>query len=80
MISRIKNLYFFNKIRIKQKIRNLAVDEAERNLIKYGKDINDLSLEQWMSLVADEEDKIKKAYAKNIGSGLLISLGISPWL
>ena len=56
---------FFNKQsnKVKAKIRAMAVKKAEENCIKYGRKIEDFSLEEWKKLVADEEEElIKRAW------------------
>ena len=71
---------FFNKQsdKVKAKIRALAVKKAEENCIKYGRKIEDFSLDEWKKLVAEEEEELIKGMWKFGGVGA-IAFGFMPW-
>lgn len=71
---------FFNKQsnKVKAKIRAMAVKKAEENCIKYGRKIEDFSLEEWKKLVADEEEELIKRAWRFGGVGA-IAFGFMPW-
>ena len=71
---------FFNKQsnKLKAKIRATAVKKAEENCIKYGRKIEDFSLEEWKKLVAEEEEELIKGMWKFGGVGA-IAFGFMPW-
>ena len=55
---------FFNKQsnKVKAKIREEALKKAEENCIRYGKKIEEFTLDEWKKLVAlEEEEVIKRA-------------------
>ena len=63
---------------IKQKIRDKAVDRTEKNLIAYGKTIDELTLEDYEHFVREEEMKIwKNIRGKSLNAALLLFFGIS---
>ncbi len=55
---------FINKqsIKIKQRIRDKAIKNAERNLILAGRKLNDLTPEEWEFIVAEEEILVWENY------------------
>ena len=57
---------FINKqsIKIKQRIRDKAIKNAERNLILAGRKLNDLTPEEWEFIVAEEEILVWEKYKK----------------
>ena len=79
MKEKISALYRKPKLRLAQKIRNKAIEEAKQNLVKYGKSITELSRDQWREIVAHEEAKIKKNY-RIYGISIIVGLGIIPWI
>tara|TARA_B100000242_G_C42644854_1_gene303137 strand:- start:170 stop:433 length:264 start_codon:yes stop_codon:yes gene_type:complete len=66
---------FINKqsIKIKQRIRDKAIKNAERNLILAGRKLNDLTPEEWEFIVAEEEILVWEKYKKG---GLISLFGI----
>tara|TARA_Y100001954_G_C15553900_1_gene475204 strand:- start:478 stop:717 length:240 start_codon:yes stop_codon:yes gene_type:complete len=71
---------FFNKqsVKVKKKIRSMAVNKAEENCIKYGTKIDELSLDEWKKIVAQEEEEIIKRAWRFGGIGA-IAFGFMPW-
>ena len=71
---------FFNKQsdKVKAKIRAMAAKKAEENCIKYGRKIEDFSLEEWKKLVAEEEEELIKSAWRSGGVGA-IAFGFMPW-
>ncbi len=63
---------------MKSKVRSKAMRLAEENCIKYGKKVEDLSLQEWKGLVAMEEEKIVKKTLKYSGVGTIL-FGFMPW-
>ena len=63
---------FINKQtnKVKQKVRNKAVKNAETALIFAGRKLNDLTPQEWEHIVAEEEIAVWEKYKK----GGLISL------
>ena len=57
---------FVNKqeFKVRQRVRNRAVANAETSLILAGRKINVLSVEEWEHLVADEEREVWEKYMK----------------
>tara|TARA_Y100000992_G_scaffold277978_1_gene223186 strand:+ start:674 stop:913 length:240 start_codon:yes stop_codon:yes gene_type:complete len=71
---------FFNKqsIKAKKKIRAMAAKKAEENCIRYGRKIEDLSMQEWKKIVAEEEEELIKRAWKFGGMGA-IAFGFMPW-
>jgi hypothetical protein len=71
---------FFNKqsIKAKTKIRAMAAKKAEENCIRYGRKIEDLSMQEWKKIVAEEEEELIKRAWKFGGMGA-IAFGFMPW-
>lgn len=69
---------FINKqsIKIKQRIRDKAIKNAERNLILAGRKLNDLTPEEWEFIVAEEEILVWEKYKKG---GLISIIALSIW-
>tara|TARA_B100001093_G_C26586538_1_gene909645 strand:- start:574 stop:819 length:246 start_codon:yes stop_codon:yes gene_type:complete len=57
---------FINKQtnKVKQKVRNTAVKNAETALIYAGRKLHDLSPEEWEHIVAEEEIAVWEKYKK----------------
>ena len=70
---------FFNKqsIKAKTKIRAMAAKKAEENCIRYGRKIEDLSMQEWKKIVAEEEEELIKRAWKFGGMGA-IAFGFMP--
>ena len=65
-------------LQIKQKIRDKAVDQAEKNLIAYGRSIEEMTLEDYEHFVKEEETKIwGNIRGKSFNAALLVFFGIS---
>ena len=62
--------------RVKQKVRNKAVKNAETALILAGRKLNDLTPEEWEHIVAEEEIAVWEKYKKG---GLISAIGIAFW-
>ena len=63
----IKNLEDFinaQSLKVRQRVRNKAIKKAETNLIYNGTKQEDLSLEDWENVVAEEEKAIWESYKK----------------
>lgn len=71
---------FFNKQsnKVKAKIREEALKKAEENCIRYGKKIEEFTLDEWKKLVALEEEEVIKRVWKFGGIGA-IAFGFMPW-
>jgi hypothetical protein len=71
---------FFSKqsTKVKAKIRALAVKKAEENCIRYGKRIEDIPLDEWKRIVAEEEEELIKRAWKFGGIGA-VAFGFMPW-
>tara|TARA_Y100001935_G_scaffold183594_1_gene152219 strand:- start:2492 stop:2731 length:240 start_codon:yes stop_codon:yes gene_type:complete len=71
---------FFNKQsdKVKARVRKEAVKIAEENCIKYGKKIEEFTLEEWKELVAIEEEELIKRVWK-FGGMSAIAFGFMPW-
>ena len=62
--------------RVKQKVRNKAVKNAETTLILAGRKLNDLTPEEWEHIVAEEEITVWEKYKKG---GLISAVAIFFW-
>ena len=62
--------------KVKQKIRNKAVKNAETALILAGRKLNDLTPEEWEHIVAEEEIAVWEKYKKG---GLISAVAIFFW-
>ena len=63
----IKNLEEFinaQSLRVRQRVRNKAIKKAETNLIYNGTKQEDLSIEDWEYIVAEEEKALWESYKK----------------
>ena len=61
--------------RVKQKVRNKAVKNAETTLILAGRKLNDLTPEEWEHIVAEEEIAVWEKYK----GGLISAVAIFFW-
>ena len=62
--------------RVKQKVRNKAIKNAETALILAGRKLNDLTPEEWEHIVAEEEIAVWEKYKKG---GLISAVAIFFW-
>ena len=62
--------------RVKQKVRDKAVKNAETALILAGRKLNDLTIEEWEHIVAEEEIAVWEKYKKG---GLISAVAIFFW-
>ena len=62
--------------RVKQKVRYKAVKNAETALILAGRKLNDLTIEEWEHIVAEEEIAVWEKYKKG---GLISAVAIFFW-
>ena len=62
--------------RVKQKVRNKAVKNAETALIYAGRKLHDLTPEEWEHIVAEEEIAVWEKYKKG---GLISAVAIFFW-
>ena len=69
---------FINKQtnKVKQRVRNKAVKNAETALIFAGRKLHDLTTEEWEHIVAEEEIAVWEKYKKG---GLISAIGIAFW-
>jgi|TARA_B100000927_G_C16425352_1_gene453185 hypothetical protein len=69
---------FINKQtnKVKQRVRNKAVKNAETALIYAGRKLHDLTPEEWEHIVAEEEILVWEKYKKG---GLISIIGLSIW-
>ncbi|MAX49288.1 MAG: hypothetical protein CMD75_00460 [Gammaproteobacteria bacterium] len=69
---------FINKQtnKVKQRVRNKAVKNAETALIFAGRKLHDLTPEEWEHIVAEEEIAVWEKYKKG---GLISAIGIAFW-
>ena len=62
--------------RVKQKVRNKAIKNAETALILAGRKLHDLTPEEWEHIVAEEEIAVWEKYKKG---GLFSAVAIFFW-
>ena len=62
---------------IKQKIRDKAVERAEKNFIMYGKLLNEVSISDYEHCVKEEERKIWNSIKGKSFSAVLLLFGVS---
>ena len=62
--------------RVKQKVRNKAVKNAETALILAGRKLNDLTPDEWGHIVAEEEIAVWEKYKKG---GLISAVALFFW-
>ena len=62
--------------KVKQKVRNKAVKNAETALILAGRKLHDLPPEEWEHIVAEEEIAVWEKYKKG---GLISAVAIFFW-
>ena len=62
--------------RVKQKVRDKAVKNAETALILAGRKLNDLTPEEWEHIVAEEEIAVWEKYKKG---GLISAVAMFFW-
>ena len=69
---------FINKQtnKVKQRVRNKAIKNAETALILAGRKLYDLTPEEWEHIVAEEEIAVWEKYKKG---GLISAIGIAFW-
>lgn len=69
---------FINKQtnKVKQRVRNKAVKNAETALIYAGRKLHDLTPEEWEHIVAEEEILVWEKYKKG---GLISIIALSIW-
>ena len=67
---------FINKQtnKVKQRIRNRAIKNAEKTLILAGRKLHDLTPEEWELIVAEEEILVWERYKKR---GLISLIGLA---
>mgnify|MGYP001322442360 FL=1 len=67
---------FINKQtnKVKQRIRNRAIKNAEKTLILAGRKLHDLTSEEWEFIVAEEEILVWERYKKG---GLISLIGLA---
>ena len=63
--------------KVKQRVRKKAIKQAETQMIIAGKKLDDLSLEDWEHVVAEQEKDIWDKYTKG---GLWTAIGLAFWL
>ena len=78
MKKEISDFFIKQSIKAKTKIRAMAAKKAEENCIRYGRKIEDLSMQEWKKIVAEEEEELIKRAWKFGGMGA-IAFGFMPW-
>ena len=70
---------FINKQtdKVKQRVRNKAIKQAETQMIVAGKKLDELSIEDWEHVVAEQEKEVWGKYTKG---GLWTVIGLAFWL
>ena len=70
---------FINKQtdKVKQRVRNKAIKQAETQMIVAGKKLDELSIEDWEHVVAEQEKEVWDKYTKG---GLWTVIGLAFWL
>ena len=63
--------------KVKQRVRNKAIKQAETQMIVAGKKLGELSLEDWEHVVAEQEKEVWDKYTKG---GLWTVIGLAFWL
>ena len=84
-ISKFNDLKSLTKLKIsevpvdiRQKIRDKAISNVEKNMISYGKNLNDMNESDYEDFVCNEEEKIwKDIKSKSFNAVLLVFFGIS---
>mgnify|MGYP001162183855 FL=1 len=72
----IKDMVQKQRKNLRQKVRTQAMFNADENLYKYGRNKNELSTEEYLELVAMEEDTIWEDYTnKTVSVAALLFLG-----
>ena len=75
----IKDLVQRERKNLRQRVRKKAMLNVDENLYNYGRDKNELSSEEYLELVAMEEDSIWEDYTnKTVSVAALLFLG--TWL
>jgi len=64
-------------LHVKQKIRDKAIERAEKNFIMYGRKLEELSISEYESCVREEEEKIWSGIKKKSFSAVLLLFGIA---
>ena len=63
---------------IRQKIRDKAISNVEKNMISYGRSLNDITESDYEDFVCNEEEKIwREIKSKSFNAILLIFFGVS---
>ena len=62
--------------KVKHRVRNKAVKNAETALIYAGRKLQDLTPDEWEHIVAEEEIAVWEKYKKG---GLISAIGIAFW-
>ena len=70
---------FINKqtSKVKQKVRNKAIKQVETQMILAGKKSDEVALDDWEHLIAEQEKDIWTQYQKG---GFLTLIGMAFWL
>ena len=63
--------------KVKQRVRNKAIKQAQTQMIVAGKKLGELSLEDWEHVVAEQEKEVWDKYTKG---GLWAVIGLAFWL
>ena len=75
----IKDLVQRQRKNLRQRVRKKAMFNVDENLYNYGRDKNELSSDEYLELVAMEEDSIWEDYTnKTVSVAALLFLG--TWL
>ncbi len=74
----IKNFLSNQSDKVKQRIRDKAVTNANKTLRRQGKLLSEISPEIYEGMVAEEEEAVIKNYMKLGGAGMIF-FGFMPW-
>ena len=76
VLDSIENYINKQTNKVKQRVRNKAVKNAETALIFAGRKLHDLTPEEWEHIVAEEEIAVWEKYKKG---GLISAVAIFFW-
>lgn len=76
-INELQSFIDKQKDSLKLKVRKKAISRAKSALILNGKKVEDISEEDWVHLVADEENKIWQQYKTGGIAAIAALLGIA---
>ncbi|URQ64108.1 hypothetical protein M9B42_04905 [SAR86 cluster bacterium] len=78
MKEKVQEFFSKQSKKVKQKIRDKAIENAKETSIRYGKKVEDFSHEEWRKIVKEEEEKLVERMWKTGGLGMVL-MGFMPW-